>query len=110
MTGPGCNRKGAQAASAPKGFPLAGRAVYRPGNACGHPRGNPAEMTLTDETEQLKLELDQLREEHRTLDTEITSLSHSTDALTLRRLKKRKLMLKDRIALLEDRIYPDIIA
>jgi hypothetical protein len=34
----------------------------------------------------------------------------TADQLTLRRLKKQKLVLKDRIALIEDRLLPDIIA
>ncbi len=33
-----------------------------------------------------------------------------SDALTLRRLKKKKLSLKDQIAAIEDELFPDIIA
>ncbi len=66
---------------------------------------------MEDETE-LKDELEQLRKEHRELDAEIELLQSDqhTDQLTLRRLKKRKLQLKDRIARIEDQLYPDIIA
>ncbi len=65
-----------------------------------------------DETEVLRLELEVLRREHRDLDEAIQALHDkgTADQLTLRRLKKRKLGLKDRIAVLEDRLTPDIIA
>ncbi|MCB2013282.1 MAG: DUF465 domain-containing protein [Sphingobium sp.] len=53
-----------------------------------------------------------LRQEHRDLDSAIMALveSGSTDQLQLARLKKRKLMLRDEIAMLEDTLIPDIIA
>lgn len=53
-----------------------------------------------------------LRQEHRDLDVAITALaqSGSTDQLQLARLKKRKLALRDEIAMLEDSLIPDIIA
>ena len=46
------------------------------------------------------------------LDEAIRALNErgTADQLTLQRLKKRKLLLKDRIALIEDRLTPDIIA
>ena len=54
----------------------------------------------------------QLRQEHRDLDSAIEALRESpaSDQLQLARLKKRKLRLKDEIALLEDQLIPDIIA
>ncbi|MGF1551986.1 MAG: YdcH family protein [Paracoccaceae bacterium] len=60
----------------------------------------------------LRSELAALRQEHRELDDEIETLGDSplVDQITLRRLKKRKLALKDRIARIEDQLYPDIIA
>ena len=60
----------------------------------------------------LKVELEVLRREHRDLDDAITALQETTraDQLQLGRLKRRKLALKDKIAQLEDRILPDIIA
>ncbi len=69
-------------------------------------------MTPTDPQEPLKAELAALREEHRDLDAEIAAREGEgfRDRLELQRLKKRKLMLKDRIAAIEDQIYPDIIA
>lgn len=54
-------------------------------------------------------ELDQLRAEHRTIDVMINELD-GADMLRIQRLKKRKLMLRDRIAILESMLYPDIIA
>lgn len=50
--------------------------------------------------------------EHRELDAEIVRLeiASATDQLQIKRLKKRKLILKDRISSLEDRLLPDIIA
>jgi hypothetical protein len=53
-----------------------------------------------------------LRAEHRRLDEEIATLSAEGmfDQLELARLKRRKLMLKDRIQLMIDQNTPDIIA
>lgn len=53
-----------------------------------------------------------LRIEHRDLDAAIAALSDAgaSDQLQIARLKKRKLRLKDQIALLEDYLTPDIIA
>jgi len=63
-------------------------------------------------TEQvLQVELEVLREEHRDLDAAISALqSAGTDQLAVKRLKKKKLALKDQIASIEDRLTPDIIA
>jgi hypothetical protein len=60
----------------------------------------------------LKYELEVLRREHRDLDEAIAALGErpAPDQLTLKRLKKRKLALKDQIARIEDEIFPDIIA
>ena len=53
-----------------------------------------------------------LRTEHRDLDAAISALADtdSQDQLQIARLKKRKLLLKDQIAALEDYLTPDIIA
>jgi hypothetical protein len=53
-----------------------------------------------------------LRTEHRDLDAAIEALTGagSTDQLQIARLKKRKLRLKDQIAVVEDQLLPDIIA
>ncbi|WP_298819851.1 DUF465 domain-containing protein [uncultured Roseibium sp.] len=60
----------------------------------------------------LRLELAQLRQEHRDLDVAVEALGATSnhDALQLQRLKKKKLMIKDRISALEDQLFPDIIA
>lgn len=67
-------------------------------------------MTADDRTEYLKAELAALRDEHRQLDSEIGALEVSGNRIALQRMKKRKLALKDRIARIEDELYPDIIA
>ncbi|WP_150522651.1 YdcH family protein [Roseibium sediminis] len=60
----------------------------------------------------LRAELAELRQEHRDLDAAVDALASSAnaDALQLQRLKKKKLMIKDRISMLEDQLFPDIIA
>ena len=58
-------------------------------------------------------QIERLREEHRDLDAAIEALSgagQAADRLQLQRLKKRKLLLRDRLAMLEDQLTPDIIA
>ena len=68
-------------------------------------------MQRRDERE-LREELVKLRTEHRLLDEEIVSLESNptADQLLIKRLKKRKLALKDRITAVEDQLLPDIIA
>jgi hypothetical protein len=70
---------------------------------------SPNEM---ESEEVLRVQLEVLRREHRDLDQAIHALQESglADQLALRRLKKQKLVLKDRIAVIEDRLTPDIIA
>lgn len=65
-----------------------------------------------DDIEVMQVRLGVLRQEHRDLDEAIHALEISgrSDQLTLRRLKKQKLMLKDQIARIEDILTPDIIA
>ncbi|MCP3970729.1 MAG: DUF465 domain-containing protein [Rhodobacteraceae bacterium] len=60
----------------------------------------------------LRVELEELRRGHRDLDDAIAALddTHRADPLRLRRLKKEKLALKDKIAVIEDKLTPDIIA
>ena len=60
----------------------------------------------------LREQLADLRTRHRELDAQLAviELAAAHDQLTLRRLKKQKLLLKDQIILLEDRLFPDIIA
>jgi hypothetical protein len=56
--------------------------------------------------------LEELRLEHRDLDDVIDHLNHSAypDQLQLKRLKKRKLRLKDMIQMIESRLIPDLDA
>ena len=71
----------------------------------------PSEFSMkTDDV--LRFELEVFRREHRDLDEAIVALTEkgTADQLTLQRLKKKKRALKDRIALIEDRLTPDIIA
>ncbi len=60
----------------------------------------------------LRIQLGVLRQEHRDLDDAINALQETgkADMLTIKRLKKQKLSLKDKIAVLDDRVTPDIIA
>jgi hypothetical protein len=60
----------------------------------------------------LRVELEVFRREHRDLDEAITALVErgTADQVTIKRLKKRKLALKDKIAQIEDKLTPDIIA
>jgi hypothetical protein len=64
------------------------------------------------DAELLKAKLAALKSEHRDLDDVISRLSQHAplDQLQMQRLKKRKLLLKDRIARLESELVPDIIA
>ena len=65
-----------------------------------------------EEREVLRVELEVLRQEHRDLDDAIRALQGDGkgDMFTIKRLKKQKLNLKDRISQIEDRLFPDIIA
>ena len=70
------------------------------------------EELSTEVRRALEREVERLREEHRDLDAAILALSHlgTPDQLQLQRLKKRKLVLRDRIAFFDDQTTPDIIA
>jgi hypothetical protein len=72
--------------------------------------GSSTGLPMNDDDPRQVLEL--LKTEHRRLDEEIDALVAlgSIDQLEIARLKKRKLMLKDEIQALNDRIVPDIIA
>lgn len=68
-------------------------------------------MKSDDFSETTRL-LGELREEHRDLDLAINrmALDQWQDQLRMRRLKKRKLKLKDWIAKLESKLIPDLDA
>lgn len=65
-----------------------------------------------EERKAIEAELERLRQEHRDLDAAIEALQVMAvaDQLQIARLKKRKLVLRDRIAFLDDQLTPDIIA
>ena len=69
----------------------------------------PSELSFE---EMLRIRLEVLRREHRDLDAAIHALEETgrPDQLTLRRLKKQKLALKDQMVRIEDQLIPDIIA
>lgn len=68
-------------------------------------------MDANDE-EILREQLANLRTKHRELDAQLAEieLAAAHDQITLRRLKKQKLQLKDQIGQLENTLFPDIIA
>lgn len=70
----------------------------------------PPEEMSHDEVLRVKLEV--LRQEHRDLDAAIQAMEEAVrpDLLAIKRLKKQKLALKDRISRIEDELTPDIIA
>ncbi len=72
-----------------------------------------AETDISMKTDEvLRVELGVFQQQHRDLDEAIRALQETgtADQLTLQRLKKKKLRLKDIIATIEDRLTPDIIA
>ena len=71
----------------------------------------PSDLSMkTDDV--LRIELEVFRRQHSDLDQAISALTDrgTGDQLTIKRLKKQKLRLKDRIARIADRLTPDIIA
>jgi hypothetical protein len=67
---------------------------------------------MSEESADIARQLVELRIEHRDLDAAIARLADDLhcDELQLKRLKKRKLMLKDAIARLESKLIPDLDA
>lgn len=65
-----------------------------------------------DDVTSLQSRLEELRVEHRDLDEAIARLAQTQpdDQLLVRRLKKRKLLLKDRIFIIERMLEPDEFA
>ena len=68
--------------------------------------------TTLESTEEIKRRIGELHVEHRDLDRAIEALEQNPvyDELQLKRLKKRKLMLKDQIFMLQRQLVPDIPA
>ncbi|MGH1415596.1 MAG: YdcH family protein [Pelagimonas sp.] len=71
----------------------------------------PTDLSMEND-DVLRVELEVFKQEHRDLDDAIRALqaTGTFDQITLQRLKKKKLQLKDKIAIIEDRLLPDIIA
>ena len=71
-----------------------------------------ADKLSDEERASFEAEIEQLRVEHRDLEAAIEALGlvGAVDQIQVQRLKKRKLLLRDRIAFLEDKLTPDIIA
>jgi hypothetical protein len=61
---------------------------------------------------ELQSQIEHVRQEHRDLDAAIEALQEAgeADRLQIQRLKKRKLLLRDKLKALEDELTPDIIA
>ena len=80
--------------------------------------GEEAEAAPPEDTpraandEAVRMKIRRLEEEHRDLDQAIATMEERMpyDRLTIQRLKKRKLLLKDQISELHEAILPDIIA
>jgi hypothetical protein len=77
----------------------------------GSAKRPPVAMTK-DEERTLREQLARLQQEHRDLDAAIAALASSpaSDLIQVQRLKKRKLVLRDKIRAIEDQLTPDIIA
>ncbi len=69
-------------------------------------------MDDDDDMERLRRQLAELKSAHRDLDDVIANIGEAApfDQIQIKRLKKRKLMLKDQITQIESRLLPDIIA
>lgn len=74
--------------------------------------GDGGRGTVSVDETQIRARLEAAKVEHRDLDAAIEALALSglPDQLQVARLKKRKLRLRDEIAMLEDQLIPDIIA
>jgi hypothetical protein len=69
------------------------------------------EKMSEQEQAEIRLEFSRLRQEHADFDAAINAMiATGCDPLQIQRMKKKKLFIKDRLAALEDRIIPDIIA
>ena len=69
-------------------------------------------MDDDDDIKRLRRQLAELKSAHRDLDDVIAHIGETApfDQIQVKRLKKRKLKLKDQIAQIESRLLPDIVA
>ena len=81
------------------------------GGTSAIPRGI-GEMGMADQEQaEIRLIVARLRQEHEDYDAAIDAMIQTgCDALRIQRMKKKKLVIKDRLSKLEDQIIPDIIA
>ncbi len=73
----------------------------------------PSPDALMDRQAILQAQLAELRQRHQALNAEIDALGEASiaaAAFEVRRLKRKKLALKDQIIRLQDQLLPDIIA
>jgi len=65
-----------------------------------------------DERTVIQAEIERLRQQHRILEAEILAIEQAPhpDRLLLQRHKRQKLVIKDRLSYLEDKLIPDSIA
>lgn len=75
-------------------------------------REHPAPEPAGANDDALRMKIGELEQEHRDLDQAIHTMEERMpyDRLTIGRMKKRKLILKDQIQELRDQLLPDIIA
>jgi hypothetical protein len=75
-------------------------------------QSEPAVAMNDEEERALREQLARLQQEHRDLDAAIAALAQSrgSDLIQVQRLKKRKLVLRDKIRRIDDQLTPDIIA
>src|SRR5680860_503004 len=94
------------------GQALAPLPVHRDTFRCPTKQRSRGRRMESEEIRELRATLLRLKQEHRDLDSAINALEESgrADALQLKRLKKKKLSLKDEISRIEDQLLPDIIA
>ncbi|SOC36951.1 hypothetical protein SAMN05892877_103292 [Rhizobium subbaraonis] len=79
----------------------------------GPPSARDGELKRMADQEQaeLRLAIARLRQEHEDYDAAINAMIQvGCDALRVQRMKKKKLVIKDKISKIEDQIIPDIIA
>jgi hypothetical protein len=86
--------------------------VLLPPTRSGQAQANSAVAMTNEEERALRELLARLLQEHRDLDAAIEALviSPGSDLIQVQRLKKRKLVLRDKIRRIEDQLTPDIIA